>query len=195
MLYCFSILFFVILIIAINVLIYGVSTFWWTTLAVVLSVVAVILIDGVFAFIVRWILPQKWFSVENKSFVPKKWEIKFYEKIGIKKWKDLVLELGFFTSFSKSKLSDPYNDEYVKRFIVESNFGIVVHIMGCIFGFLILLIYPSRVFSIGIPVSIVNIFYNMLSVVILRYNLPKLFTLHKFNIRNSKKREEAKQAV
>ena len=72
--------------------------------------VGVIAWDGLWAFIIRRAFPEKWFSYERKGFfdVPKK-ECKFYEKIGIKKWKDHVLELGMFTAFDKKAISAPDN--------------------------------------------------------------------------------------
>ncbi|MBE7087583.1 MAG: hypothetical protein E7369_04705, partial [Clostridiales bacterium] len=94
--------------------------------------VSVILIDGIFAFIVRWLLPKNWFNENRKIFVAKNSECKFYEHLKIKKWKDKVLELGCFTSFSKSKIVKPKDPEYLKQFIIESNYGIVCHIVGVI---------------------------------------------------------------
>lgn len=190
--YCLFILFWVVLIIAINGLfvlsVFGIS-FLRMTFNIIISVVAVICVDGFFAFVVRRLLPERFFSVDKKWFCAKKKECIFYEKIGIKKWKDKVLELGASTTdFSKKQISDPTNNEYVGRFIVEANYGVLVHITGCIFGFLIIFIYPRLWFCVGLPVAVVNLFMNCLSLFILRYNLPKLHTLYRIN----RKREERK---
>ena len=93
----------------------------WTTVCTI----SVIIIDGIFATIVRRLLPLKWFSTEKKGFVAGKRERRFYEKIGIKKWKEKVIELGVFTSFRKNKIAEPNNVEYIRRYIIEANFGIV----------------------------------------------------------------------
>ncbi|MBQ3597553.1 MAG: hypothetical protein II988_07090 [Clostridia bacterium] len=142
----------------------------------------VILIDGLLAFIVRKLLPEKIFSIDKKQFLPSKKEIDFYEGLGIRGWKDNLLELGGqFTSFSKSKLISPFDSEYVKRFIIESNYGIAVHFCGIVFGFGILLLSPKKyVLCIAMPVALVNVFYNFLSIFVLRYNLPKLHTLYRY---------------
>lgn len=154
---------------------------WEIIGAVCLTVAAVIVVDLIFAGIVRWILPQKWFSVTKKGFSAGKKECRFYEKIGIKKWKDKIPELGKLTNFRKNKISEPTNNEYVARYITEANYGIGVHVSCIIFGFLVMLIYPEYWYCIGLPVGVVNVVYNCLSLFILRYNLPKLHTLYRVN--------------
>ena len=64
---------------------------------------------------------------------------------------------------------------------MEANYGVVVHITGVIFGFLVILILPKFWYCVGLPVAVINLFYNYLSLMILRYNLPKLHVLYKYN--------------
>ncbi len=147
-----------------------------------IDTIIVIAIDGLIAYIVRHKLPEKYFSIDKKRFIASKKECIFYEKIGIKKWKDKVLELGSFAGFRKNKLTDPTNNDYVKRFIVESNYGIGVHVFGMIIGFSVVFCCPKALWlTVGLPVAIVNVFYNFLSYAILRYNLLKLHKLYKIN--------------
>lgn len=157
------------------------------SLAVVLLVVIEIVIDIIFATIVRWIMPEKFFSIDKLYFSASKKEMRFYEKIGIKKWKDKALELGAVTGFRKNKLYSPNDNEYVKRFILEANYGITVHVYCIVFGFLVMLanlFYPFV--YVTLPIAIVNLVLNLLPIFILRYNLPKLHSLYKFNLRKQK---------
>jgi len=142
--------------------------------AVVFSTVLEIIIDAIFATVVRWLMPKKWFSMDKKWFIGKKRECKFYEKIGIKKWKDKVWELGALGGFRKNKINDPTNPDYFTLFLIESNKGIMVHIAGVFVGFLCILLYPAYVLTIGLPASIVGVFLNVLPIFVLRYNIPKL---------------------
>lgn len=160
---------------------YNQSAFY-IIVAVTLYTVAVIIIDCIFAFIVRWCFPKKWFDVKNTRFVPSKKVCKIYEKIGVKKWKDKVLELGAVTGFRKNKILAPSDNEFVGRYIIEANYGVVVHIACMIFGFIIMF-YPFFSFTIALPVALVNLFLNYLPYVTLRYNLPKLHVLFKRNER------------
>ena len=57
----------------------------------------------------------------------------------------------------------------------ESGKGVVVHIGGMILGFLVIFIFPLKyALVIGLPIAIVNVFLNILSTMVLRYNTPKL---------------------
>lgn len=153
----------------------------YAVLSVIIAVIAVVAIDGIFAFIVRWVMPKKWFTVDKSYFSVGKKKARFLEKIGIKKWKDLIPELGGFTSFHKNKISDPTNNEFVSRYIIEANYGIMCHFTGMVFGFIIMAFYPPYAFNIALPVAVINLFMNYLSFAILRYNLPKLRVLYKYN--------------
>ena len=175
-----------------NIFLYNSGKEWhYVILLVLLAVIFEIIIDIIFATIMRWIVPKKFASIERKNFYSaSKKEQRFYEKIGIKKWKDKVLELGAVTGFRKNKLGDTNDIKYVERFIVEANYGILVHIACMIFGFLIIFICPRPFwFTVGLPVGIVNLALNFMSNSILRYNLPKLHTLYKFNLKRQAKKQ------
>lgn len=181
------------IIIVCNLLFNSLAISWhYVTLLVVISVLLEIVIDVILATIMRWVVPSKYASVERKKFfLASKKEQIFYEKIGIKKWKDKVLELGAVTGFRKNKLGNVNDIKYVERFIVEANYGILVHIACMIFGFTIMLICPIGFrLSVGLPVAMVNLLLNFMSNSILRYNLPKLHTLYKFNLRKLKQKQE-----
>ena len=76
----------------------------WVCCAVVLSVIAEIAIDGVFAIIIQNWLPEKWFSSDRRWTRVGQRERNFYEKIKIRSWKDKVLELGALGGFRKNKI-------------------------------------------------------------------------------------------
>lgn len=159
---------------------------WFFVVAVIGSTIYQVAVDGLFAFVCNKI-PAKW--VRNKRFFNvSKGEQKFYEKLGIRVWKDKVLELGGMGGFSKSKIDDPNSPEYIEQFLIESYKGEIVHIVGMIAGFSVIFVLPLKfAWSIGVPIAIVNVIVNMMSTMILRYNTPKLKTLHKRAQRNMEK--------
>ena len=159
--------------------------FWYFTLSIIGCTLAAIAIDAVFATIVRWLLPAKWFN-KDKNFSAGKKECRFYEKLGIKKWKEKVIELGVFANFRKNKIAEPGNNEYIERYIVEAHYGIVVHICCVIFGFGVMGIFYKLALTVALPVAIVNAVLNILPIMILRYNLPKLKTLYRINEKREK---------
>ena len=162
-------------------------------LLVLIATVVEIIIDIFFASIMRWVVPKKFVGPDkNRLFPASKKEQRIYEKLGIKRWKDKVLELGAVTGFRKNKLGDTKDVEYVKRFILEANYGVLVHIACIVFGFAIIFFCPKAFWwTVGLPIAIVNMTLNFMSNSILRYNLPKLHTLYKYNL----KRQLAKEKI
>ena len=152
-----------------------------------LAIIVVFLIDLLAAGVVRWILPQKLFGCDKKFFCASPKRAKTYEKLGIKSWKSKIPEWGGLTSFRKNKISDPKNNEYVKRFIVESNYGVAVHFAGMVLGFAVIFIDLGNLYGIGLPVAVINAVYCWLSFAVLRYNLPKLHQLYRINERRAAK--------
>lgn len=169
---------------------------WQIIITTIVHIVAVIGIDAIIAFLIRR-LPGKWFRKDTGVFKINKWERKYYEKIGIKKWKDKIPEWGKLTSFSKSKLENPNDNEYVSRFLLECRYGELIHLLGMILGFLIIFIMDLKFcLNFAIPVALVNGFLNYPSYAILRYNRPKLLVLYERNRRlEERKRQKEQETV
>ena len=82
--------------------------------------------------------------------------------------------------------------------MLEVCYGIVIHFVSIFTSFLIVLIdYQMFIdfskpigLTIGLPVAIVNAFLIGLPTCILRYNLPRLKTLHKINLREEKRKNK-----
>lgn len=162
---------------------------WFVIGAVVATTVFQIAIDGLAAFVVSK-FPAKWFDETNKHFFVSKQAVKFYEKLKIRKWKDNVLELGFLSGFRKDKIASSNDPEYFKRFIVESNKGIVEHRLGYFLGFLGVFLFPLKyALVIGVPIACVNVVLSGLPTMVLRYNIPKLTAVLK-RLERQKEREE-----
>lgn len=158
------------------------------------GVVIEFVLDGLFAFLVH-LMPKKWFKFDNKFYNVSDKERKFYEKIKIRKWKDKVWELGGLGGFSKKSLQSNPDKEYFERFLIESNKGVMTHILGCFVGFLLIPIYLpfSCILSVSLPIAIVNLVLNLPSLFILRYNTPKLMVAYKRLCRQEKKSNNEKQ--
>ena len=168
---------------------FGVS-FWFILGAVLINVVAVIAVDGLFAFLIRR-LPEKWFGHERRFFQVSEKEKKFYEKLKIRKWKDKVPELGQFTNFHKNKVAEPRNNVYLERYMLEAAYGEVIHLAGCFLGFVIIFFYPLKYWlCFGFPVAVINLIMNILPYFILRYNFYKMKVLYRSNERKQRRAAE-----
>lgn len=75
--------------------------------------------------------------------------------------------------------------EYLDRFLLETCYGELGHLFCVFFGFAILLLFPLTDiwFAIAVPVAVVNVFLNVPSIFILRYNSYKLEILRKSNVK------------
>ena len=147
----------------------------WLIIGTAIAPVALIAWDGVVATFIRRALPAKWYDykVEWRKVSDK--ECKFYDAINIKAWKDKVLELGVFTSFSKKKIANPRSREYMEQFILECNYGWSIHLWNAILGFLLIPVYPAAFrLPVILPACCINFVLSMLPFMILRYNLPRL---------------------
>lgn len=178
---------------AANFLADGIYTFYafgTMLLYVFMGVFCIVIFDGALAFIVRC-LPERWFSPEARCFTVSKCERKLYRHLRINAWKKHVPELGGFTGFHKDQLRHPEDSTYVGRFLLESHYGVVGHIAGACFGFLILFLPFLRTFTVAFPIAIVNFILNLMPTMILRYNTPTLLRLYRRNIRRDKNKEDA----
>ncbi len=145
-----------------------------------LATVVEIALSGLTATVCR-LLPKKCADRERKIYRVSAGEKKFYEKLKIRKWKDLVPEIGHFTGFRKNKIVDPKSEEYLERFLLEIAYGELGHFFSLFTGFLVLLLFPiyAHWLPIAIAVAIVGFTLNVPPIMILRYNSYKLRVLLK----------------
>ncbi len=147
------------------------TAFCFTALAVLI----VVAVDGVVAGGAR-LLPKKFANHEKQIFRVSAKEKQFYEKLKIRKWKDKVPEIGHLTGFRKNKIADPKSVEYLDRFLLEICYGQIGHFFSCVLGFCILFFFQLYRFwiPVSLPVAVINVFLNLPSLIILRYNSYKL---------------------
>ena len=181
MFYLFSVSGATLLVTLLNFLFDGVYTFGaFCTLLLwsVIAVAALFIIDAITATVARR-LPEKWFAPEAKLFTVGKSERKFYRKVKINVWKKYVPEWGCFTGFHKDKVREPDSSAYIGRFLIESNYGVAIHIVNAVGGFVIGFLPFCGGAGIWLPVACVNFVLSMLPVFILRNNTPSLLFLYK----------------
>ena len=158
--------------------------------AIVASVFCTLLafaLDGLIAYLVH-LLPSRLFPAESPRYRVSSRAVRLYERIGVKKWKDKVWELGGAGGFSKKSILRPDDPEYVEKFIVESNKGVLTHRLSYPIGLLAMLTLEGVcVFTVALPIAFVNLFLNVLPTVVLRYNTPKLRSLLRLIERKAKK--------
>lgn len=176
------------LIISIINIVFDTAIWYSVIILVVVCTVLQFALDGLIAIIINK-LPDSFFEVNNRLYNVSEIEKKLYKKLKVRNWKDKVWELGGLGGFSKKSLVNPNSPEYIEKFIVECNKGVLTHRLSYPIGFLPMLFIPNvNSFSIALPVAIVNLFLNILPTLALRYNTPKL----KKMLQRTKKQEYKK---
>ncbi len=148
---------------------------WYIILfLVIICTVLQFALDGLIAIVINK-LPDKHFGTDNPIYTVSDAEKKMYLKLHIRRWKDKVWELGGLGGFSKKSLVKPDSAEYIEKFIIECNKGVLTHRLSYLIGFLPMLFIPNICsVTIAFPVALINMFLNILPTLVLRYNTPKL---------------------
>ncbi len=158
---------------AVNVA-FAVASVTYVVISVVLCTALQFALDGLIALVINK-LPDRLFGVDNPAYYVSEWEKRLYKRLKVRRWKDKVWELGGLGGFSKKKLAEPNSPEYIEKFIIECNKGVLTHRLSYPAGFLPMLIFRNVcAFSVALPVATVNLFLNILPTLALRYNTPKL---------------------
>ena len=153
---------------------FGAASLGYAVAAVVWCTALQFLLDGGVAMAVH-VMPNRWFLENNPLYRVSERERMVYKKWRVRSWKDKVWELGGLGGFSKRELKEPNSLEYIERFIVECNKGVLTHVLSCPIGFLAMLTARGVcAFTIALPVAVVNLFLNVLPIIVLRYNTPTL---------------------
>lgn len=174
------------LLIAVFNIIFSIAPWYLVLISVVLCTALQFAFDGLIAIFINK-MPDRWFGIDNPLYDVTELEKNLYKKLKVRLWKDKVWELGGLGGFSKKNLTRPNDPEYLEKFIIECNKGVLTHRLSYPVGFLPMLFLPGVcAFTIGFPIAIVNLFLNILPTLALRYNTPKLkFILQKLKKKRS----------
>ena len=158
---------------ALNI-VFGVASWYYVIAAVIWCTALQFALDGSIAILIR-LTPDKYYSVDNPHFDVSDKSQRLYGKLQVRRWKDKVWELGGLGGFSKKRLYQPNNPEYIEKFIIECNRGVVTHRLIYPVGFLAMMTVNGLcAITIAFPVAIVNLILNILPTIVLRYNTPSL---------------------
>jgi len=154
-------------------------------IAIAIFVAGEFILDALVAIIGRK-LPEKCVNPRKGFILTRDWEMKLFLFLKIQKWKDFMPDLGAFTKFPKGNLLDPYNNDYIKRYILEASYGVWIHYVSVPVAPLILLlglIEPGNVtvWTVGAPVVFVNMILILLPALTLKFNLPRLIRIADMN--------------
>ena len=166
------------------------TTVWGVIGLIALGIVISLVLDALCALFIR--LMSKKINPFSKFFNERKGERTFYEKIGVRKFKDKIPELGkTLKFFDKTKVPENPNSEYMLMFIHETALAELMHLITVFVAPLILVIMPLRyLLYISLPIMIVNILLQIMPIIVQRYTRPKLVAGYKRLLRNEERLAE-----
>lgn len=107
-----------------------------------------------------------------------KFELKIYSFLGVKKWKEKIPEAGFLSGFKKDKIYDPYDKDYLTKFLQENCIAEVLHLISAFWSFIaIIFIIPQISITISVPIAIMNFIIHIMPVLVQRFMRPRLLNL------------------
>ena len=142
------------------------------------------------------VIPQDKINIHSWCFKTFKSERKLYESLGVKKFKDKIPDMGgVLTGFSKSELvsADP---RYLEKFIKETILGELSHLLGILCCVFIFLIFNEYVLNFALPLFFLNTYFNIMPLIVQRYNRPKLYRIYERQLshKNQKEEEEVQES-
>lgn len=172
------------LIISVFNIIFDTAAWYYIVIATAFCTALQFVLDGFIAIVINK-MPDAWFGVDNPAYNVSERERKLYKKLKVKRWKNKVWELGGLGGFSKGEIRSPDSPEYIEKFIIECNKGVLTHRLSYPMGFLAMLTLKMPcALTVALPVAIVNVFLNILPTIVLRNNTPLLKSI----LRKLKKR-------
>ena len=152
---------------------------------------SIVITIGVMAFFIGEKLPREKFNPEKFPFACWKWENegKFYDKLGLRYWKTHVPDMSKYIPKAFSKQGNFSRDpEHLRRLVLETCSAETVHWALIAVSF----VFPIFMDELGVLAMILYIIGNLASIVIQRYNRPRIMKIiHILETRNPRVRREA----
>ncbi len=171
-LYWFSVLLSIILVITINLIFdFRISVIWEFFICLLVIVAPAIILN-----ILDWLVPKNLYIQDKKLYAERRFENKLFKKLNIKKWKDNVPQFLKVKNINYIKDENKQVDaDYINFFITETKRGELMHLIDIVLGIVAMLFLPKHYFfRYSLPIILVWIFFNGLSIIIQRYNRPRL---------------------
>lgn len=128
---------------------------------------------GLAAWLMRILLPKKLWNHKRRLFAVNEKEIKFYNNIKIKNWKDKIPEFGCITGLSKKEIAS-VESKYLARFLQETCYSETMHAVAGVLPFTVLFVMPVQDYFFTLPILFVNLFLHVLPCIVQRYNRFRL---------------------
>lgn len=139
-----------------------------------------ILCPSIISLLFEKILPSSFFDGHFQFYKPKKYEKSLYKKLRVKDWKDYVPNLGNVGKDIAGSDQQP-TVELFEKFLHQTCLGEVVHkfcvVSSIVSSVIILFVRADLFLRMALPICFVYVTINMLSIIIQRYNRPRIYVM------------------
>ena len=150
-----------------------------------LIILAFFALDFLAAGLVR-LLPKRKVNIHSKLYKCFGFERRLYEHLGVRWFKTKIPELGgALEGFSKAEMKSD-DAQYLEQFIKETILGELTHHLCVLFGILVFFIFPHYILCFALPTFLLNTYFNVLPIIVQRYNRPKLYKIYMRKISQKK---------
>ena len=134
--------------------------------------------SGVICIITR-ILPKSVFDPHRRRYKTFGFEVGLYRILRVKRWKGIIPDLGKLSGLEKSKLTEPNNPDYMKKFLQENCIAESLHFFSMVSGLLVFIFIPAKFFwSVGMIIFLTNTILHVMPVFVQRYLRPKMVKVY-----------------
>ena len=150
--------------------------FAWMTLLDLLISFAIVLLPSLVCAIVIRLLPKKWFDGYAKVYDVSDREIKFLTKTKIKIWKEKIPNIAKIKYKNAQIEIDPKDPAFIRKLISETCYAESLHISCIITAVIAVLctIMTKWFLTMTLPIGIVYICFNVPSILVQRFNRPRM---------------------
>lgn len=141
---------------------------------------------------IAYVLPRSWFRPDRFPFRACRWEKDgaVYEKIGVRRWKDKLIDQSRFVSFLMKKTVQPtMTARQMEKLVAETCVSEAVHVVLSLLGLYCLKLWPGAGGAVFTALFVV--FGQLPYAVIQRYNRPRFVHI----ARQMHRREERKKQL
>jgi glycosyl-4,4'-diaponeurosporenoate acyltransferase len=151
---------------------------------------ATVVVVGLLAHFVGEALPRRWFHYDRRPYLPWKWERqgRVYDQVlHISRWKDKMLDKSQAVKGSVTKsIGTDVHIAHLESLLAETCVAETVHwVLFCLSP----LMFVTMDLPLSIPGAVIYALCNLISLMIQRYNRPRLAAL----LRLERMREDRKQ--
>lgn len=163
----------------------GLEIIYFSWLAIFIS----FLLDALCAFLIRQI-PEEKINHNSSFFKERKYEKSIFKFFKVRKWKDIIPELGgMLKYFDKSTVQQNVDSKYMLKFIKETCYAEIMHLIAIFTAPIVLVVLPRNyLLTVLLPIMIVNILLQIPPILVQRFNRPKLNVAYKRLSRTEKEK-------